>query len=65
MTYKELIKHYGTPAAAAAARKLDRQIVHGWKTRGRIPLDQQVEYEIATEGQLKADLPNGFRERAA
>lgn len=62
MTYDDLIAHYGTPAAAAAARDLDRQIVFGWKLRGKIPLEQQVEYEVVTQGELKADLPEGFRE---
>jgi len=57
MTYDDLIAHYGTPAAAAAARGIDRQRVHGWKKRDRIPTDDQIEYELVTEGALKADLP--------
>ena len=61
MTYDDLIAHYGTPAAAAAARGIDRQRVHGWKKRDRIPTDDQIEYELVTEGALKADLPQAVR----
>jgi hypothetical protein len=61
MTYDELIAHYGTPAAAAAARGIDRQRVHGWKKRDRIPTDDQIEYELVTAGSLKADLPQAVR----
>jgi hypothetical protein len=62
VTYDELIAHYGTPAAAAAARNIDRQRVHGWKKRDRIPTDDQIEYEVATQGALKADIPAVVRE---
>ena len=62
MTYDDLIAHYGTPAAAAAARNIDRQRVHGWKKRDRIPTDDQIEYEVATKGALKADIPAAVRE---
>ena len=64
MTYDELIAHYGTPAAAASARNIDRQRVHGWKTRDRIPTDDQIEYEVLTGGALRADLPEAIREAA-
>lgn len=65
MTYDDLISHYGTPAEAASARGLDRQIVFGWKKRGRIPLEQQIEYELETSGKLRADVPDEIRGRAA
>jgi len=61
MTYDELIAHYITPAAAAAARGIDRQRVHGWKGRERIPTDDQIEYEVLTNGALRADLPDQVR----
>lgn len=61
MTYEELIAFYGTPAAAAAARGIDRQRVHGWKARERIPTDDQIEYELVSGGKLRADLPNEVR----
>lgn len=65
MTYDDLIYHYGTEAAAAAARGLDRQRVHSWKKRPRIPTDDQIEYEIVSGGVLKADLPEQVRGAAA
>lgn len=61
MTYDDLIAHYGTAAAAAAARGIDRQRVHGWKSRERIPTDDQIEYEVLTGGELRADLPPEVR----
>lgn len=65
MTPNQLIKHYGSAAKAAAALGADRQIVHGWKKRGSIPLDHQCTYEVLTDGKLRADVPEGFREVAA
>lgn len=65
MTYDELIAYYRTPAAAAAARGIDRQRVHGWKGRDRIPTDDQIEYEVLTRGGLRADLPEAVREPQA
>lgn len=62
MTYNELIAHFGSEARAAAARDIPRQTVHRWKGR-EIPLDQQVRYEIVTNGALLADLPNEVRRR--
>jgi hypothetical protein len=61
MTYDQLVRYYGTPIAAAKARRIDRQRVHGWKKRGSIPLTDQVEYEVVTGGRLKADLPRAVR----
>jgi len=60
MTYDDLIQHYGTEAEAARARDVPRQTVHRWKNR-TIPLDQQVAYELLTEGKLKAELPEQVR----
>jgi len=64
MTYDELIEFYGSEAKAGAARNLPRQTVHRWKGR-EIPLDQQVGYEVATAGRLRANLPDEVRESAA
>ena len=61
MKYDELIDHYKTPAAAAAAINTDRQRVHGWKNLDRIPTDAQIQYEVATAGALRADLPAEIR----
>lgn len=62
MTPKQLIDHFGTPAKAAAARGLDRQIVHGWQKRKSIPIEQQIAYEVVTDGKLRADLPEQVRQ---
>lgn len=65
MTYDEIIEHYGGESKAATARGIDRQRVHGWKARERIPTDDQIAYEVLTGGTLKADIPSEIRERAA
>lgn len=65
MSPDELLNHYGTKAAIAAAIGGDRQLVQGWFERGRVPLDQQTKYEVATNGALKADVSEEFREVVA
>lgn len=64
MTYDDIIEHYGSEAKAAAARGIDRQRVHGWKKRPRVPTDDQIEYEVLTSGELKADLPQAVRRKS-
>jgi hypothetical protein len=65
MTYDDLIKHYGTPTKAGEALGLKnpRQMLYSW--RNRVPIDRQIEYEVATGGKLKADLPKIVRRSAA
>lgn len=63
MTYDDLIAYFGSAASAATARAIDRQRVHGWKKRSRIPTDDQIAYEVLTQGGLKADLPTSVREQ--
>lgn len=65
MTYEQLVAHYGTPAAAAHARGIDRQRVNGWRVRNKIPTDDQIEYEVLTKGALRADLPKAIRKQEA
>lgn len=60
MNYKDLMKHYQTPAAAGKAIGYDRQRIHPYKD-SNIPLAVQVEFEIESEGALKADIPECIR----
>ena len=55
MTYDELIAHYGTQLAAAKALGLKQPSVANWKAG--IPIGRQAQYELATNGALKADRP--------
>lgn len=64
MTYDDLIEHYGNESDAARALGVPRQTVHRWKKAGTVPLEQQVKYEVASEGKLKADLPDSVRAAA-
>lgn len=65
MTPNQLLKHYKTKAAIADAGGIDRQVVQGWFERDRVPLDQQTKFEVATNGDLKADVSDEFREVVA
>jgi hypothetical protein len=65
MSPSQLLKHYGSKTAIADAGGVDRQVVHGWFERGRVPLDQQTKYEVATDGKLKADVSDEFRDVVA
>jgi hypothetical protein len=55
MTFSQLIEHYGTQQAAAAALGLTQTAVANWKARGRIPELQQLRIQHATNGKLRAD----------
>jgi hypothetical protein len=61
VTYDQLIAHYGTMAEAGAAIQLSRQAVYAWRARGVVPLDKQLDYEVATNGALRADIPEETR----
>lgn len=56
MTYDELIAHYKTQKAAGDAIGISQPSVADWKEKG-IPLPRQAQYELASEGALKADRP--------
>lgn len=53
MTYDELIAHYGTQSAVAAALNLKQPSIAEWKSG--IPVLRQVQIERLTRGRLKAD----------
>lgn len=61
MNYTDLIAHYGSHSAAAKTLGYDRQRVHAYRN-GPIPLAVQVEYEVDSEGALKADVPACIRD---
>lgn len=63
MTLKDLIKQYGSQAAAARQLKMHRQRVSRWADG--IPLDAQIEIELMTKGRLKANLPRQLRRATA
>lgn len=62
MTYTDLLSYYHTQKAAGEALKaLDgegvaQSTVAEWKDKG-IPPPRQAQYEIVTNGRLKADRP--------
>lgn len=62
MTPSDLLRRYKTKIAIAQAIGADRQLVQGWFDRGRVPLDQQTKFEVATDGELRADVSEEFRD---
>lgn len=65
MTPDDVLTHYHTQSAAAAAIGRNRQTIHEWCKAGKLPLDAQVEWEVASGGSLRADLPEQVRSAAA
>lgn len=59
MNYDQLIEHFGTQTAAAAALGVNQASVSDWKRNG-IPHIRQLHVEHVTDGDLKAD-PLTFR----
>lgn len=64
MTYEQVLKHFGSQAAAARALGVSQPSVWGWQKAG-IPIERQIDIEIKTEGKLRADLPKTIRKQAA
>lgn len=61
MTYEDLIEHYGTQKAAGEAlgafgadEAVKQSSVAEWKEKG-IPAPRQAQYELITNGRLKAE----------
>lgn len=62
MTYDQLVKHFGSEADAGRAIGKNRQTVNRWKKA--IPLEEQINIEVLTRGELRADLPKSVRKAA-
>lgn len=67
MTYEQLIEYYGTQKAAGEAlgafgadEAVKQSSVAEWKEKG-IPAPRQAQYEILTNGDLRADRAHGER----
>lgn len=63
MSYEDLINFYGSQAAAARAIGIKPPSLAEWKVKG-IPLPRQAQYELDSEGVLKAE-KRAAEERAA
>jgi predicted transcriptional regulator len=57
MTYKQLIKHYGTQVSAAKALGVTKAAVCQWQHTG-VPALRQFQVELLTGGKLRADRKN-------
>jgi hypothetical protein len=66
VTYSDLIEHFRTQEAAGEALKaidgkgVKQPSVAEWKEKG-IPLPRQAQYELVTDGKLKAARPATMR----
>lgn len=61
MTYDQLEAFYLTQTGIANALQVSRQRVNGWKNRKTVPLDMQIQAEIASGRRLRADIPDQIR----
>jgi len=55
MTYDQVLRHFGSLTQAAQALDVERQNVHNWGARRRIPSKWQLKIESMSRGVLKAD----------
>lgn len=65
MTPDDLLTHYHSQAAAAAAIGRNRQTINEWFKAGKLPLDAQVLWEVESAGKVRADLPDEVRNAKA
>lgn len=54
MTYRQIIKHFGSVLKAAYHLEVSPQAIYGWKKQG-IDYQRQCAIEKQTEGKLKAE----------
>jgi hypothetical protein len=52
---------HDSPTELGNAIGRDRQVVQGWIERGNIPLDGQIDIEVATKGKHRSELTDEQR----
>lgn len=57
MSPKQVIEHFRTQIGVAEALGIAQSSVAGWIESGEVPEVRQYQIELATNGQLRADLP--------
>ena len=57
MSPKQVIDFFGSQVATARALGIEQPSVSAWLKTGEVPMDRQYQIELATNGQLRADLP--------
>lgn len=57
MKPQDAIKHFRTQARLAKALGLAQSTVAEWVSNDEIPMPRQYQIELATAGNLKADVP--------
>ena len=60
MRPKDIASVFTTQMEAARAIGVSKQAISQWKRRKKIPLAQQIALETASEGRLRADVPDSF-----
>jgi transcriptional repressor of cell division inhibition gene dicB len=60
MKYEDLMDYFKSKRAIANAIDVSVQAVHTWWEKGKIPKGRQFQFEIITEGKLKADRNAGL-----
>lgn len=57
MTPQDLLNHYHTQAEIARVAGCNQPSVAEWFSDGKVPEGRQYQFELATNGKLKADKP--------
>jgi DNA-binding transcriptional regulator YdaS (Cro superfamily) len=57
MNPKQVIDFFGTQTNTAKSLGIAQSSVAGWVQAGEVPMDRQYQIELASDGQLRADLP--------
>ena len=57
MSPKQVIDFFGTQVKTAEALGIAQSSVSGWVQAGEVPMERQYQIELASNGQLRADLP--------
>lgn len=57
MSPKQVIEYFRTQIGVAEALGIAQSSVAGWIEAGEVPEVRQYQIELATNGQLRADLP--------
>ena len=55
MTPNEVVTHFGSQVEAARALRVERQVVHQWIARKKVPRSWQTAIEAITDGALTRD----------
>jgi len=54
MTYKDVLRHFGSQAAVAESVGVTLEAVKQWQQRNQVPKGRQWQLQVLTSGKLRA-----------